>query len=194
MILLDINKIEDVLRRSLSEKRFNHSIGVRDEAKKLAVRYNADPEKAYIAGLVHDCCKTFDLSKSLELCRKYDIRFDEMTMSSKPLIHAPLGAEYARREFDIDDREILDSIAYHTTGRADMTMLDKIIYISDYIEPTRSGYWLPAMRLLAYDNIDDAVRYGLHLSIVYVMDKNEPLHIDTINARNQLLMEGSYVS
>ena len=180
--------IEQILKERLTDKRFNHSLGVRDTAAELAAIYGVDVEKARLAGLIHDCCKGMSAEDSEALCLKYGIDLTEFSEMHGGLLHAPLGAEFAKRELRISDREILDAIYYHTTGRPDMTMLEKIIYIADYIEPNRKGYyWLPSMRALAPIDIDSAVLLGLNLSIIYILDKNEMIHSLTTNARNHYL-------
>jgi len=175
--------IEQILKKRLSEKRFLHSLGVQDTAEKLAKIYGVDVDKARLAGLVHDCCKGVDDAD--ELCEKYGLDLSEFSEMHGGLLHAPLGAEFAKRELNITDCEVLDAVYYHTTGRPDMSMLEKVIYIADYIEPNRKNYyWLPSMRALAPIDIDAAVLLGLNLSITYVLDKNEMIHSLTTDARN----------
>ena len=183
--MIDIVEIEGIIQTKLSKKRFLHSLGVRDEAKKLAVKYGANSEKVAIAGLIHDCCKELTPEQSLELHNEYGLPHDSILMYNTGLLHGPLGAEYARRHFEINDEEILSAVRCHTTGKTDMSIMDKILYIADYIEPTRKNYvWLKAMRALAYEDIDAAVVYGLNISIAHVIEKNEPIYQDTIDARN----------
>ena len=137
--MMEESKIMNYLRLKLSEKRYTHSLGVADEAKKLAERYNADVNKAYIAGLVHDVAKEVKPDEARELLRdKFGIYLDSVTYNVPKLLHAHLGACFAQTEFGIYDAEILDAIKYHTTAKADMSILTKIIYIADYIEPNRS--------------------------------------------------------
>jgi predicted HD superfamily hydrolase involved in NAD metabolism len=185
-----IHNITTRLRELLPEKRFNHSLGVQEEAVRLAKHWGADIDKASLAGLTHDCCKNLTVEEGRALAKQYNLTLDEITMNTKGLLHAPLGAEYAKREFGIDDNEVLDAIRSHTTGRSDMTLLEKIIYIADYIEPTRKNFtWLEPMRALAYKNLDKAVLYGLNIAITYIIDKNEPLNLITLEARNYYLTE-----
>lgn len=187
------NKMDEMkkqLEKMLTKKRFDHSIGVMDEAVLLAVRYGADVKKAQIAGLVHDCCKNMSYDELLIYAQGLGIEIDEISLANEKLIHATVGAKYAGQIFKIEDSEILDAIAYHTTGRADMTLLDKIIYIADYIEPTRKDYpWLIEMRRLAYENLDEAVLYGLDIAIGYLIEDRLLIHKDTIDARNDLLFK-----
>lgn len=186
---MDNTEIAEHIKQMLSEKRFNHSLGVRDEAMRLARKYGADEEKAALAGIIHDCCKDFPEDKMREMCARYGVTLDEISERSGGLMHGPLGAAYARDVFGVRDGEVLDAVTYHSTGRANMSTLEKIIYVADFIEPCREGYyWLPAMRRLAYDSLDDAVLFGLHLSIIYLLDKNVPIDERTNEARNWLLM------
>ena len=103
--------MKDKLKKTLSEKRYKHSLGVCDEAVKLARIFGADEEKAYIAGLLHDCAKGYDIDKQIELCAEYGIELDKITIACKAVIHAPLGAAVAKDKYGIDDEEILEAIA-----------------------------------------------------------------------------------
>ena len=180
-----IKNLTTRMQELLPEKRFAHSLGVQETAIKLAKHWGADENKASIAGLVHDCCKMLTLEEGKAIADKYNLVLDEISRNSRGLMHAPLGAAYAQHEFGIDDEEVLCAIRYHTTGKPDMTVLEKIIYVADYIEPTRKDYpWLEPLRVLAYENLNAAVLYGLDVSIAYVEDRNEPVDIITVEARN----------
>lgn len=138
-----------------------HSISAMEEAEKLAVHYKADVEKAKIAGLLHDCGK-------------------KMTKGSDNLTHASLSAKLAREHFNIQDAEILDAIMYHTTGREDMTMLDKIIFIADKIESRRKYDKVEELRKKAYENIDDAIVLSVESTVEYVKMRNLELDHESL--------------
>lgn len=187
--MMEENKIMNYLRLKLSDKRYTHSLGVADEAKKLAERYNADVNKAYIAGLVHDVAKEVKTDEARELIQdKFGIYLDSVTYNVPKLLHAHLGACFAQTEFGIYDAEILDAIKYHTTAKADMSILTKIIYIADYIEPNRSFDGVDELRELAYKDIDAAILMGLDFTIEELLQEKKMFHPDTVHARNYLIL------
>ncbi|MEG1442443.1 MAG: bis(5'-nucleosyl)-tetraphosphatase (symmetrical) YqeK, partial [Oscillospiraceae bacterium] len=156
--MMELCKIEAQLKSILSERRFKHSLGVANEAKKLAEFYNADVQKAYLAGLVHDCAKEIPTEKMVAILNdNYGIIVDSLMTAMPKLLHGTLGACVAQSEFDIYDAEVLDAIRCHTTGKANMSMLAKIIYIADYIEPNRDFEGVDELRELTYKNIDKAI-------------------------------------
>lgn len=181
--------MKDKLKKALSEKRYKHSLGVCDEAVKMAEKFGADKEKAYLAGLLHDCAKGYTNDEQIELCGKYGIELDDITFACKPVIHAPLGAVIAKVEYGIDDKEILEAIRCHTVAKENMSLLDKIIYIADMIEPTRDFPGVDQIRKAAYDDIDKAVIMGLKKSIVFNAQKDKIIHPDTISAWNYILRD-----
>lgn len=176
------------LREMLSTKRYEHSLGVCAEAVKIAEYCGEDAENAYIAGLLHDCAKGFSEDEQIRLCGEYGIALDKITLACPPIIHAPLGAETAKREFGIDDEEILAAIRFHTVARAEMTTLEKIIYVADMTEPMRDFDGVDKIRALAYENLDEAFLEALNQSIGFNLKKNTVIHPDTLNARNDMLI------
>lgn len=165
------------IKENLTEKRFNHSLEVAKEAKKLAYNYGIDEEKAFLAGLLHDCAKCFGLDKIKETCKENNYILDDVTEKQPDLAHSFLGYFVAKNEYEINDEEILDSIKYHTTGKANMNLLEKIIYIADYIEPTRTYFdGLERARYLAYENIDEAMFYILKNTIKFNEKKGRLIH------------------
>lgn len=179
--------IEEKLISSIGLKRFNHSIGVMDTSISLARLYNCDLDKARIAGLLHDCAKFSDSIYLLKMVKDFDIILDDIMLSNHELIHGPLGSKIAEKVYNIKDKEILDSIYYHTTGRENMTLLEKIIYIADYIEPGRNFPGVNEFRDLARKNLDKCVRLSMENTLKYLMDKGKLIHLDTIRARNYML-------
>ncbi|MCI5892369.1 MAG: bis(5'-nucleosyl)-tetraphosphatase (symmetrical) YqeK [Clostridiales bacterium] len=187
-----IEEIKAELRKILSEKRYVHSLGVADEAKKLAAKYGVDENRAYIAGLVHDCAKEVppqDMEGILK--RKYGVSVDSMSKLTPKILHGVLGACEAQSKFGIYDPEILDAVKYHTTGKGNMSMLAKIIYIADYIEPNRDFDGVRELRSLAYRDIDEAIIKGIDDTIKDLIKRGLLLHPDTIHARNDLIIKRS---
>lgn len=148
----------------LKPKRIPHVVGCEEEAVHLAQRWGADVSEAREAAILHDVTKYLELSEQLQLCVKYDIMTDAVEAAEVKLLHAKTGAAIARYRFGASDA-VHDAILWHTTGRANMTLLEKIIYIADYIEPTRDFEGVDRLRALAYDNLDQAVYAGLKMSI-----------------------------
>jgi len=186
---MDIVYIEKELKKIVTPKRFQHSQGVRYEARKLAKKYGADEEKAELAGLVHDCAKDFEYPQMLKMCEHYGVVLDNVSINEQKLIHSQLGAMYAKKVFNIDDEEIYDAVFYHTTAKANMSVLTKIIYIADYIEPNRTFEGVDSLRQTAYIDIDNAILAGLDFTINHLTNENKMLHPETINARNDIILK-----
>ena len=182
----DKELITEVLKKRLNPKRFNHVLGVAETAVKYAKLYGADPEKAEIAGLLHDCTKDYDYETQLKLIKDYGYNADEED-KTKPIIHSVTAPISAKHDFGIDDREILDSLRYHTTGRAGMTLLDKLIYVADFTEPTRDYSDVDIYREKAEKDIDDALFAGMKWIIRDKIDNDRFLHPDSIKMFNSML-------
>ena len=177
------------LQSMVDEKRYIHSLGVRDTAVLLARRYGVSEEKARIAGILHDCAKNIPKEESIARCEAAGIPLKPICYIEKGLVHSYLGAHIAKTEFGIDDREILDAIYYHTTGHEDMPMLTKIIYLSDIIEPGRNVPNLEELRRVAMEDIDEALIKAINSTITHVLGKGSVLDCDTVSARNFLVQK-----
>ena len=170
--------IKKELSKKLKKERFEHTVGVMYTSASLAMRYGANIEKAMTAGLLHDCGKYCSAKEQLKLCEKYKITLTDLEHSMPALIHAKLGAYLAENEYGIKDREVLDAITYHTTGRPEMTMLEKILYIADYIEPMRyKASRLPEIRKLAFEDLDECMYEILKDTLEYL--EENPKEIDS---------------
>ena len=162
------------VQNHLDKVRYEHTLGVMYTAGALAMRYQVDLEKALVAGLLHDCAKCLSTDKKLKLCEKYHLTVSESERKNPGLLHAKLGAYIAEKKYDIEDKEIVDAIAYHTTGRPGMTLLGKIVYIADYIEPNRNeAPNLDEVRRLAFVDIDECLYVVLKDSLAYLKTRNE---------------------
>ncbi len=167
----EIRGIREILSGKLKPERYEHSLSVSYTAVCLAMRYGADLSKAELAGLLHDCAKQFSNSRLIELCREADIPLSEDFLRSPQVIHAEYGFYYARKAFGIDDPDILSAIRFHTLGRADMTLLEKIIFTADYIEVRRDKQdRLPEIRKLAFTDLDRCVYEILHDTVNYLSE------------------------
>lgn len=169
----DIKKeLEDIL----DSKRYEHTLGVAYTAACLAMRYDYNMEKAYIAGLLHDCAKCMSNKDKIEYCEKHDLPITAVEQDNPSLLHAKVGAEMSKRKFDIEDPEIYQAIFYHTTGHPNMTLLDKIIYIADYMEPHRDeAPNLDIVRKQVFIDIDIALFTILKDSVEYLDSSDKPV-------------------
>lgn len=172
----DIRDIKKELENELDSKRYEHTNGVAYTAACLAMRYDYDMEKAYIAGLLHDCAKCMTHKERLEYCQKHDLFVSNIEEANPSLLHAKVGAEMSRRKYKINDEEIYNSILFHTTGHPNMTLLEKIIYIADYLEPNRDeAPNLALVRKQVFVDIDTALRTILKDSITYLEKSDKPI-------------------
>ncbi|GAA0177532.1 bis(5'-nucleosyl)-tetraphosphatase (symmetrical) YqeK [Clostridium sediminicola] len=184
-------KIIKYIKANLKKTRFEHCIGVKDTAVKLAKQNGVDVQKALIAALVHDCAKYLSDGKLIEYSKKYGFKLDEVTLKNPSLLHGVAGAYIAKTEMKIEDNEILNAIIYHTTGRKNMSLLEKIIYIADYIEPSRNFPGVDILRKKTFSNLDEGLLLGLDNTINYIIKRGQLLHIDTVNARNDLILKAN---
>lgn len=170
-------------------KRVPHVIGVEEEAAKLARRWGADPVLARRAGVLHDCTKYLELPEQLELCQTYGVELDEMERQAVKLLHAKTGACIARAVFGEPDA-VYQAIFWHTTAKADMTTLEKILYVADYMEPNRDFEGVERLRKLAYEDLDKALLLGVEMTIREMEEKKRVIHPKTIQARDYLREQG----
>lgn len=183
----DEKQILQYLNLKLNAQRFQHSLRVKDTSIALAKIYNINEEKARIAGLVHDCAKNLKNNEINDFLEKNGYNIDEMFKNNSNILHGLIGSIIAENIMNITDRDVLNAIAFHTTGRANMSMLEKIIYLADYIEPMRNFNGVEILRTLAYENLDEALLLSFNNTIKYVIDKGDFIHKDTIEARNFIL-------
>lgn len=176
------------LQKYLDEERYLHSLGVKNCAVELAKRYGGDIYKAELAGLIHDCAKCISFEDMIKKSKDYGLILDKISMKEKELIHGPLGAKIAEYEFGVKDKEILSAIECHTVGKPNMSLLDKIIYLADLIEPNRSYPGVRHLRDTSMVDINRAVLEAFDNAIKYVLSLGSLLHLDTVEARNDILL------
>lgn len=165
----DLKHMRKAIRKVQDSKRYEHTLGVEYTAAALAMRYNADMESAQIAGLLHDCAKCISDDEKLSICKKHKIPVTESEQKAPFLLHAKVGAYLAQNEYGIEDQDILNAITYHTTGRENMSLLEKIIFVADYIEPGRKhAPNLPEIRFLAFQDLDKALLRILEDTLDYL--------------------------
>lgn len=187
---MNLECINKKLKEMLKEGRLNHSLNVANCAKKLCEIYDCDEEKAFIAGMVHDCAKCLTEKEIEDYVEKYEIYLDPLEENNVALSHSIIGAYIAKYEFGIEDEDIINSIKYHTTGREEMSMLEKVIYIADLVEEGRSFPAADELRTLAYKGeLDKALLTSFNNTLLYVIDNKELIHPRTVNARNYIMQE-----
>ena len=173
----------------IRHKRVAHVMGVEEEAVKLAKFWGADPELARHAAILHDCTKYLGLEDQLHLCEKYGIELDSLERQAVKLLHSKTGACIAKYVFGEPD-EVYEAIFWHTTGKADMTLLDKVLYMADYIEPNRDFDGVEELRKLAYTDLDQAMLLGVDSTIREMEERGYLIHTNTREARQWLLDQG----
>ena len=183
------DELRPIAMSYLKPKRMPHVLGTEQEAVRLVRRYGGDETQARIAALLHDCTKKLDMAQQLALCEKYGIMLDELEQKALKLLHSKTGAAIARDVFGVEDA-VYDAILYHTTGKPDMTRLEKIIYLADYIEPTRDFPGVDELRKTVYEDMDKGLLMGLTMTIQEMEEMGNPVHHMTRDARDYLLKRG----
>ncbi|MFA6990332.1 MAG: bis(5'-nucleosyl)-tetraphosphatase (symmetrical) YqeK [Candidatus Gastranaerophilaceae bacterium] len=181
--------IKEWLKQRLNKEKYLHVIGTEKAAVELAKKFNVDENKASIAALLHDCAKYLTPDELYKIIKEKNIEVSEMEMECAKTLHAPVGAYFAGTYFDINDNEILDAIRYHTIGRINMTMLDKIIFLSDKIElETRDmDFSIKARNVLdKTNNIDEAILICYNATIKSLLDRKMVINPSTIDVYNYL--------
>lgn len=189
---LTVEELRPIALSYLKPKRMPHVLGTAEEAAKLARRFGADEIRARVAGLLHDCTKKLDMAEQMALCERYGIRLDPLEQKALKLLHAKTGAAIASHVYGVDD-EVYEAILYHTTGRAGMSLMEKILYLADYIEPSREFADDPdvvRLRQAVYDDLDRGLLLGLTMTIDEMEGMGNPVHHDTLDARNYLIEKG----
>ncbi len=178
-----------LMKEKLDRELFAHCLGTAKAASELAGRYGADPEKAYLAGIVHDYVKPLEGDKLLEIADKLQVPLDNITRQQHKLLHAPLGAVLLEKELKISDPDILKAVAYHTTGHSRMSIFEKVLYLADYIEENRQFDGVEEIRKAAKSDLDMALLTAVDTAIRSVITRRLMLHPDSVAFRNSLLRE-----
>ncbi|NGP62220.1 bis(5'-nucleosyl)-tetraphosphatase (symmetrical) YqeK [Paenibacillus thiaminolyticus] len=168
--------------------RWQHTQGVMDTAVILARRFGADPEKADLAAILHDVAKYWTTDRMERVIREENLP-PVLLEYDKQLWHAPVGAVVAARDYGVQDEEVLDAIRYHTSGRAPMTLLDKIVCLADYIEPGRDFPGVDRIRELAGQDVNLALIAGFDSTIGFLLSQRRRIFPLTVTARNRLIEE-----
>ena len=173
----------------LKPKRMAHVLGTEATAVKLAKQYGADETEARVAALLHDCTKKLDMDQQLALCRQYGLELDELEQQALKLLHSRTGAAIARDVFGVNDA-VYSAIRFHTTGKPHMTLLEKILYLADYMEPTRDFDGVERLREVVRQDIDRGLLLGLTMTIEEMREMGNPIHHLTLDAQRYLIEQG----
>ena len=177
---MDISKIRKTLEKELDGKRYEHTLGVAYTAASLAMCYDVDMESALVAGLLHDCAKCISNEKKISICEKRKMNISEVERKNPSLLHAKVGSVLAMEEYDVDDIDIINSIMNHTTGRPGMSVLEKIIFIADYIEPGRNkAKNLTQIRKMAFEDLDLTLMKILQDTLDYLQETDDEIDCKT---------------
>ena len=182
-----VRMLTALLKARLSKKRFTHSVNVARAAYALAERWDADPERAYLAGLLHDCCKELPFPEQKELMQQGPFVVSDTEWLCKPVWHGIAAASYMHAELGIEDAEVLGAARWHTVGKANMTRLEEIVYMADLISAERTYRDVDRFRKMAQNDLDKAMLCAFEYAIESVMKKQTPLPVSTVEAYNYYL-------
>jgi len=185
--MVEVHEIKKYLKENLKESRYNHTLGVVETAVKLAKIYNVDIIKAEVAALCHDVAKNLSSDQLQKIIRDENIELSSDEVNTRSIWHAIVAPIIAKKEFLIEDEEILSATRWHTTGKENMTKLEKIIYLADLIEPSRDFPGVNEIREIAEKDLDLAVLEGLTHTTKYLLKKGFAIDLNTIKARNFLI-------
>lgn len=181
-------KITDFIRTKLNTQRFQHSLNVAESARQLAEKYGADPAKAYTAGLLHDVMKNASADEQLGVLSEAGVELLPTEQYNKKLWHSISGAVYVKFVMGFDDRDIINAVRYHTTGRAGMSLLEKVVYLADYISAERDYKGVDEMRKLCETSMDDAIAYALEFGIPDLVKRGQVIHPNSIDLYNEVII------
>ena len=183
-----LKAINEYVKDKLSEKRYKHSIAVMNRAVELAKKYGANEKDCMYAGLIHDVAKEVPKNQCVLLAEELGVSLDEIEKNNLLLVHAKIGAYIAKKRFNLSD-EICDAVRTHTTGCANMTLLQKIIYIGDYTSADRDYDVAKEAYKIVLNNLDDAILFALKSTFIELIDREILIHPDAIDAYNYLMLQ-----
>ena len=188
---MSIAEYKKIIKSMMSENRYNHCVNVSKEAVKLAKRYGGDEEKAAVAGILHDITKEMPKEEQLQIMLDSGIILDDIQKNAPKLWHGISGSVYIKKHFGIEDEDILNAICYHTTGRAGMSLIEKIIYVADCVSADRTYQNVSKLRKLSEKSLDSVIFEMTRITISGLAESGFPLHRDTVDAYNQLCLKKS---
>ncbi|HEY5584246.1 MAG TPA: bis(5'-nucleosyl)-tetraphosphatase (symmetrical) YqeK [Ruminiclostridium sp.] len=185
---MNLVEMDELLKKSLKPNRYIHSVNTMKVAISLAEHYGENTDAAAIAGLLHDCAKNLNDDDTKKYCTLSGIELNEVEQKQVFLMHGAVGAIIAKEKYGVNDESILNAIKYHSTGFSKMSMMDKLVFLADCIEPGRTHYEVYGVRRLAYENIDKALICAFDNIIKYIIKQKGLIHPFTIEARNNILI------
>lgn len=180
----ELKKYEDIIKELMGDKRFKHSVNVADMSVKLAKKFGADEDKAYTAGILHDCQKEADKAVMWEEAEKSGFYIDPAERDCFKLWHGIAGAYYVKNELKIDDTDILNAIRFHTVGRADMSVIEKIVFLADMVSKERDYPHVEEYRRAVLEDLDNGMFQTLRWSIIKTSGTGGKIPICTLEAYN----------
>lgn len=185
---MNLSEYEELVSQHLSKGRMNHSLNVAKEAERLAKRYGADPQKARLAGILHDIMKEAPPEQQLKIIEGSGIMLTDVERGAPKLWHAMAGAVYIRDTLKLQDAEVIDAVRYHTTGRVGMTALEKVVFVADFTSEERDYDGVEALRTAADISLETAMLAGMVFTIADLAEKERPIHPDSLAAYNAIVL------
>lgn len=185
---MSIAEYKKIIKSMMSENRYNHCVNVSKEAVKLAKRYGGDEEKAAVAGILHDITKEMPKEEQLQIMLDCGIILDDIQKNAPKLWHGISGSVYIKKHFGIEDEDILNAICYHTTGRAGMSLLEKIIFVADFTSEERTYKGVATMRKKSRKSLEDAMLYGFKFTFSDLSSRELAIHPDELACYNEIVL------
>ena len=185
---MSIAEYKKIIKSMMSENRYNHCVNVSKEAVKLAKRYGGDEEKAAVAGILHDITKEMPKEEQLQIMLDSGIILDDIQKKAPKLWHGISGSVYIKKHFGIEDEDILNAICYHTTGRAGMSLLEKIIFVADFTSEERTYKGVATMRKKSRKSLEDAMLYGFKFTFSDLSSRELAIHPDELACYNEIVL------
>lgn len=185
---MSIAEYKKIIKSMMSESRYNHCVNVSKEAVKLAKRYGGDEEKAAVAGILHDITKEMLKEEQLQIMLDSGIILDDIQKNAPKLWHGISGSIYIKKHFGIEDEDILNAICYHTTGRAGMSLLEKIIFVADFTSEDRTYKGVATMRKKSRKSLESAMIYGFKFTFSDLSSRELAIHPDELACYNEIVL------
>lgn len=185
---MDFEDYKKIIKSKMGDVRYTHSVNVSKEAVRLAKKYGADEKKAAVAGILHDITKELPKEEQLQIMINGGIILDDIQKNSSKLWHGISGSVYIRDNLGIDDEDILNAVRYHTTGRANMSLLEKVIFIADYTSAERDYSGISTMRKKTNKSLESAMLYGLQFTLKDLSKRAAIIHPDALSCYNEIVL------
>ena len=185
---MTVEDYKKIIRPMMGDKRYIHSVNVSAEAVRLAEKYGADVEKAAVAGILHDITKELDSQKQLQIIQSGDIILSDVEKNAEKLWHAISGSVYIHKELGIDDEDIINAVRYHTTARAGMSLLEKVVFLADFTSVERDYPDIGVIREKAEISLEEGMLYGIRFTLNKLLSIDRCLSIDAVEAYNEILL------